>query len=77
MPAGPSHIPHALERTILQRMSLTEGLPVEQLHSGRQTVASMMKKGWVRWHLDDKGRAVYCITEAGQNALRAPIPFKR
>jgi hypothetical protein len=78
MPARPSHIPHSVERTTLQRMSATTGLPVEKLHpSGKQTVASMLTKGWIERRSDDQGRAVYCITAAGQEALKAPIPVKR
>ena len=78
MPARPSHIPHAIERTTLQRMSPTEGLPIEKLYpSGRQTVASMAAKGWIERRSDDRGRPVYCITAAGRDALRTPIPHKR
>jgi hypothetical protein len=48
MPARPSYIPHSMERTTLQRMSPTEGLPVEKLHpSGKHTIASMTAKGWI------------------------------
>jgi hypothetical protein len=78
MPARPSHIPHSIERSTLQRMSLTQGQPIEKLHpSGRHTVASMLSKGWIERRSDDHGRAVYCITAAGQEALKAPIPHKR
>jgi len=59
-------------------MSLTQGQPIEKLHpSGRHTVASMLAKGWIDRQSDDQGRPVYCITEAGQEALRTPIPHKR
>jgi DNA-binding PadR family transcriptional regulator len=59
-------------------MSLTEGLPIEKLHpSGRQTVASMLAKGWIVRRSDDNGRAVYCITAAGLEALKVLIPYKR
>jgi hypothetical protein len=78
MRARPSHIPHSVERTTLQRMSPTEGQRIEELHpSGKQTVASMMAKGWIERRSDGQGRAVYCITAAGQDALKAPIPLKR
>jgi hypothetical protein len=60
MPARPSHIPHSSERSALQRMSATKGLPIEKLHpSGKQTVASMMAKGWIERHSDEKGRPVF------------------
>jgi hypothetical protein len=78
MPARPSHIPHVVERTTLQRMSATKGLPLEKLYpSGKQTVASMIAKGWIERRSDDQGRAVYRITAAGQEALKAPIPGNR
>jgi hypothetical protein len=67
-----------MERTTLQRMSPTEGLPIEKLHpSGKHTIASMTAKGWIERRSDDYGHAVYCITPAGQEALKAPIPHKR
>jgi hypothetical protein len=59
-------------------MSPTEGLPIEKLHpSGKHTIASMAAKGWIERRSDNDARAVYCITTAGQEALKAPIPHKR
>jgi DNA-binding MarR family transcriptional regulator len=59
-------------------MSPTAGLPMEKLHpAGKHTLASMAAKGWIERRSDDRGRAVYYITESGQEALRAPIPHKR
>jgi hypothetical protein len=78
MPARPSHIPHVVERTTLQQMSATKGLPLEKLYpSGKQTVASMLAKGWIERRSDDQARPVYCITAAGLEALQAPIPGNR
>jgi hypothetical protein len=78
MPPRPGHIPHAGERSALQKMSSIDGLPVEKLHpAGRQMVAAMMAKGWIKRRSDDRGRAIYCITETGQEALMAPIPNNR
>jgi hypothetical protein len=78
MPARPSHIADAIERTTLQRMSPTKGLPIEKLYpSGKRTVASMAAKGWIERRPGDNGRSVYCITQAGLDALRAPIPRNR
>jgi DNA-binding PadR family transcriptional regulator len=37
----------------------------------------MLAKGWIERRSDDHRRAVYCITPAGQEALKAPIPVKR
>jgi hypothetical protein len=78
MPARPSHIPYATERSTLQRMSPTVGTPTEKLHpAGKQTVANMVAKGWIERQSDAKGRPVYCITAIGLAALRAPIPKGR
>jgi hypothetical protein len=78
MPARPSHIPHAVERTTLQKMSATAGVPLEQLHpAGKQTVAGMLAKGWIERRSDDRGRPGYCITPTGQAAMRMKIPEKR
>jgi hypothetical protein len=78
MPARPSHIPHAMERSTLQRMSLTIGTPSEKLHpAGRQTVAKMVAKGWIERRSNAQGRTVYCITSLGLEALKAPIPKGR
>jgi hypothetical protein len=75
MPARPSHIPHATERTALQKMSLTRGLRPEQLHpAGTQIIAGMLKKGWIEKQSDGR---TYCITAAGAAALKAVIPEKR
>jgi hypothetical protein len=78
MPARPSHLPHARERSTLQKMSPSEGLPIEKMHpAGRHTVAGMLAKGWIERRSDDRGRAIYCITEAGYDALRTPLPKGR
>jgi hypothetical protein len=67
-----------MERSTLQRMSPTTGLPIEKLHpAGKHTVASMSAKGWIERRSDDHGRTTYRITEAGQEASRAPVPHKR
>jgi hypothetical protein len=77
MPPRPSHIPHSNERSALQRMSLTRGLSSEELHpAGKQTIATMLAKGWIERRSNDLGRPVYFITAAGQAALRAPIPVQ-
>jgi hypothetical protein len=71
MPARPSHIPHATERTALQKMSLTRGLPPEQLHpAGKVTIAKMLQKGWIEKQADGRN---YCITAAGEQALKTIV----
>jgi hypothetical protein len=75
MPAGPSHIPQAKERAALQRMSPTRGIRPEQLHpAGKQMIAGMVAKGWITKQPDGR---TYCITPAGDAALKAVIPVKR
>jgi hypothetical protein len=75
MPPRPRHIPHNAERTVLQKMSLTRGLTVERLHpAGKRTVAGMVAKGWIAKQPDGR---TYCITPAGDAALKAIIPVKR
>ena len=72
MPAGPSHIPQARERAALQKMSPTRGIRPEQLHpAGKQMIASMVAKGWIKKQPDGR---TFCITPAGETALRAVIP---
>jgi hypothetical protein len=72
MPPRPSHIPHVRERTALQKMSATQGLPLEKLEASKQTIAGMVAKGWVKKQSDMR----YCITPAGLAALRSKIPGK-
>jgi hypothetical protein len=75
MPPRPRHIPHNTERTVLQKMSLTRGLTFEKLHpAGKQTVAGMVAKGWIEKQPDGR---TYCITPAGDRALKAIIPVTR
>ena len=75
MPPRPSHLPHNLERTALQKMSATQGLPLAQLHpAGKQTIARMVAKGWIEREIDASAGAKYRITRAGEAALKAKIP---
>jgi hypothetical protein len=75
MPPRPRHIPHNTERTVLQKMSPTRGLTFEKLHpAGKQTVAGMIAKGWIEKQPDGR---TYCITPAGDAALKAIIPVTR
>ena len=75
MPPRPSCIPHNAERTALQKMSPTRGLTVERLlPAGPRTIAGMVAKGWIAKQPDGR---TFCITPAGDEALRALIPVKR
>jgi hypothetical protein len=76
MPPRPAHIPHNIERATLQKMSPAEGLPLEQLYpAGKQTVAGMLAKGWIERRAG--AGTTYCITPAGEAALKAKIPPSR
>jgi hypothetical protein len=53
MPARPTHIPHNLVRTTLQKMSATRGLSSAQLHPARkETIAGMIAEGGIEKHID-------------------------
>jgi hypothetical protein len=74
MPVRPSHIPHNLERTALQKMNATEGMLLRQLYpAGKVTLDGMIAKGWIEKQIDANG-ARYRITAAGEAALKAKIP---
>jgi predicted transcriptional regulator len=52
-------------------MSPTRGRPLEQLHpAGRIIIARMLAKGWIEKQPDGR---TYCITPAGDEALKAII----
>ncbi len=75
MPPPPPHIPQANERAVLQKLSLTRGLPPEQLYpAGKGLIASMAAKGWIQKQPDGR---TYCRTPAGGEALKAIIRVKR
>jgi hypothetical protein len=72
MPVRSSHIPHNLERSALQKMSLVQGLQLIELHpAGKHTIAGMLAKGWIKQQTGAK----YLITPAGDAALKAKIPL--
>jgi predicted transcriptional regulator len=52
-------------------MSFTRGIRPEQMHpAGKQIIAGMLAKGWIEKQPDGR---TYCITPAGDAALRAVI----
>ena len=78
MPPRPSHLPHNFERTALQKLGATRGLPSAQLHPvGKRTIATMVAKGWIEKQTDADGGVRYRITPAGKSALKAKIPVDR
>jgi hypothetical protein len=75
MPARPSHLPHNRERTALQQLRATPGLPLAKLHpAGKQTISGMVAKGWIERRSDGRGSTGYSITPADEAALMAKIP---
>jgi DNA-binding PadR family transcriptional regulator len=75
MPSRPSHLPHNLQRSALQKMITTQGLSSAQLYpAGKQTVAGMVANGWIEMQMDANGGARYRITPDGEAALKAKIP---
>jgi predicted transcriptional regulator len=74
VPAPPPHIPRANERTVLQKLTLTRGLSLEQLYpAGKQLIDSMVAKGWIE--KQDDGRT-YCRTPKGEAALKIILTLK-
>jgi hypothetical protein len=69
-PSGP-HIPHATERSALQRMSAGQPSPLNELYPAGRTVAGMLAKGWIESELGFHG-VRYQITPFGKAALRVP-----
>jgi len=78
MPARPGHLPHNLERTALQKMNAEQGLPSSELHpAGKNTIASMLAKGWIVKQIAAGSGVKYLITPAGEAALKAKIPLSK
>jgi hypothetical protein len=76
MPPPPTHLPHNLARSTLQRMSATQGLPSTQMHpAGKNTIAGMLAKGWIKKQVLASGGSSYLITPAGEAALKAKVPL--
>ena len=68
MPAPPTHIPRANERTVLQKLTLTRGMTRNQLYpAGQILIANMVAKGWIA--LQPDGRT-YCRTPLGEAAMK-------
>lgn len=74
MPVPPPKIPRANERTVLQKLSLTSGLPLEKLYrAARNSSATMLAKGWIRKRPDGR---TYSKTSKGVEASKAMLPVK-
>jgi hypothetical protein len=76
MPPRPGHIPSAIERGALQKLMTGQRLSLAKLHpAGKETVATMLSKGWISSEVDPHGLQ-YRMTSAGEAAFKARIPGK-
>lgn len=76
MPARAPHIPHAIERSALQKLNGPKGLSKEGLYpAGKNTITKMLAKGWIERRPGISGPR-YLITPDGAKALKARIPVK-
>lgn len=76
MPSRASHLPHYVERAALQKLRASPGLPAPHLMpAGPKTISKMTAKGWIA--PQPGGTTRYCITPAGEAALKAEIPVSR
>ena len=74
MPPRPSHIPHSIERSALQKLLNGQALSLVALHpAGKDTVAGLLAKGWIASEAHAHG-VRYRITAAGEEAFKAKIP---
>ena len=77
MPPRSAHIPHAIERSALQRLLTGQALSSLQLHpAGKDTLAGLLKKGWIVSESNEHGLR-YRITAFGEAAFKARIPTSK
>jgi hypothetical protein len=77
MPPRPSHIPHAIERSALQKLMGGRALSFIKLHpAGKDTIAGLLSKGWIASEVTAHG-IHYRITDAGASAFKAKIPSSK
>ena len=75
MPPRASHLPSHLERSALQKLLGGRELSALKLHpTGRQTIKKMIAKGWIEVGSSEQ---VYRIMQAGEDALRIPLPLRK
>jgi hypothetical protein len=71
-------IPHHRERESLQQIKNRNWLVQTDLYpAGKGTIASMLRKGWIKRRDDPVGLAQFRITQAGKAAVAAKIPRGR
>jgi len=71
------HIPTYRERSALQALVEKDWLPETKLYpAGPSTILAMFGKGWLQRKWDASFGWTYCITPAGEAALKSLIPSK-
>jgi hypothetical protein len=71
------HIPTYRERSALQALVEKDWLPATKLYpAGPSTILAMFGKGWLQRKWDASFGWTYCITPAGEAALKSLIPSK-
>lgn len=71
LPAPPPHIPRSNERTVLQKLTRTQGLTLNELYpAGRLLLNNMLAKGWIERQPDGK---TYCRTLKGEQAMKLKL----
>jgi len=77
MPPRSANIPHAIERSALQRLLTGQALSSVQLHpAGKDTLTGLLKKGWIVSETNAHGLR-YRITASGEEAFKAKIPTSK
>jgi hypothetical protein len=75
MPPRIAGIPQYRERVALQSIKHRSWVPQTALHpAGEETIASMLRKGWLERQIGPGGTPQFRITEAGKAAIAAKIP---
>ena len=75
MPLRPSHLPHNLERSALQKLNAEWALASSKVHpAGKKTIAGKLAKGCIKEQMVGDQGASYVISPEGDAALKAKIP---
>jgi hypothetical protein len=73
-----SEIPHYRERASLQSIKHGNWIIQTALYpAGKQSIANMLRKGWIESRVDPSGAEQFRITQAGKDAMVTKIPIGR
>jgi hypothetical protein len=73
-----SEIPHYRERASLQSIEHGNWVSQTALYpAGKQSIANMLRKGWIETEIASSGAHQFRITRAGKAALVTKIPIGR